>query len=66
MILATVTHDIISNTLEALWLEEIKNETGELMGYERVKCRNYSAEQKDEFLADCGAGADKYTTMAGW
>jgi len=32
----------------------------------RVKCRNYSIEQKDEFLADCGADGQKYVDMAGW
>lgn len=66
MIFATVTHDIASNTLEAMWLGEIKNEAGEVIGFEPVKRRNYSADQKDDFLADCGEGADKYTLMAGW
>ena len=32
----------------------------------RVKCRNYSAEQKDEFLDDCGADGQKYVDLAGW
>jgi hypothetical protein len=58
--LATVCHDIKSNTLEATWLEETETEL------KRVKCRNYSSDQKDEFLADCGADGEKYTTMAGW
>lgn len=58
--LATVTHDIKTNTLEATWLEE---EATQLV---RVKCRNYSAEQKNEFLSDCGADGQKYLTMAGW
>ena len=58
--LAAVCHDIKSNTLEATWLEETETEL------KRVKCRNYSAEQKDEFLDDCGADGEKYTTMAGW
>ena len=58
--LAAVCHDIKSNTLEATWLEETEAEL------KRVKCRNYSAEQKDEFLADCGADGEKYTTLAGW
>jgi hypothetical protein len=58
--LAAVCHDIKSNTLEATWLEEIGTEL------KRIKCRNYSVEQKDEFLADCGADGDKYITMAGW
>lgn len=66
MILATVTHDIASNTLEAMWLDEIKNDAGEVIVRQPVKRRNYSADQKDEFLADCGDGADKYTLMAGW
>jgi len=58
--LAAVCHDIKSNTLEATWLEETETEL------KRVKCRNYSAEQKDEFLADSGADGEKYTTLAGW
>lgn len=58
--LAAVCHDIKSNTLEATWLEETETEL------KRVKFRNYSAEQKDEFLADCGADGEKYTTLAGW
>lgn len=58
--LATVCHDTISNTLEAIWLEEMETE------FKRVKCRNYSVDQKDEFLADCGADGQKYVTMAGW
>ena len=64
--LATVTHDIKSNTLEATWLEEILGEEGQVQELARVKCRNYSADQKAEFLADCGEGAEKYTTLAGW
>jgi hypothetical protein len=58
--LASVTHDTQSNTLEAAWLELV----GEQL--QRVKCRNYSAEQKDEFLADCGDSGQKYVILAGW
>ena len=58
--LAAVCHDIKSNTLEATWLQQTETEM------KRVKCRNYSAEQKDEFLADCGDEGIKYVTMAGW
>jgi hypothetical protein len=58
--LASVTHDTQSNTLEASWLELVDEEL------KRVKCRNYSAEQKDEFLADCGDDGQKYVTLAGW
>ena len=58
--LAAVCHDIKSNTLEATWLQETETEM------KRVKCRNYSVEQKKEFLADCGAEGKKYTDMAGW
>jgi len=38
--LASVTHDIKSNTLEATWLELVGEEL------KRVKSRNYSQEQK--------------------
>ena len=58
--LATVTHDTQSNTLEATWLELVGEEL------KRTKCRNYSAEQKDEFLSDCGDDGQKYITLAGW
>ena len=58
--LATVTHDIQSNTLEAAWLELVGEELN------RVKCRNYSAEQKDDFLIDCGDDGQKYIALAGW
>ena len=58
--LAAVCHGIKSNTLEATWLEETETKLN------RIKCRNYSSEQKDEFLADCGADSQKYVDMAGW
>lgn len=58
--LAAVCHDIKSNTLEATWLQQTDNEL------ERVKCRNYSQDQMDEFLADCGDEGNKYVVMAGW
>ncbi len=58
--LATVCHDIKSNTLEANWLEPTETEL------RRVKSRNYSIEQKDEFLADTGPEGQKYVDMAGW
>jgi hypothetical protein len=58
--LASVTHDTQSNTLEATWLELVGEEL------KRIKCRNYSAEQKDEFLSDCGDDGQKYITLAGW
>lgn len=58
--LAAVCHDIKSNTLEATWLQVTPIEL------KRIKCRNYSQEQKDEFLADCGKEGQKYVDMAGW
>jgi hypothetical protein len=66
MFLATVTHDVASNTLEAVWLEEVVGEDMEVISYTRAKCRNYSSEQKVEFEADCGPESSKYTLMAGW
>jgi hypothetical protein len=63
--LAAVCHDIKSNTLEATWLEETK-ENDIVIEIKRTKCRNYSIEQKDEFLADCGDEGQKYVTLAGW
>lgn len=64
--LAAVTHDVRSNTLEATWLMPIDDGEGNIIEYKRVKCRNYSPEQKTEFLSDCGDAAVKYTDMAGW
>lgn len=64
--LAAVCHDIKSNTLEATWLEEVLDENDVPKELKRVKCRNYSIEQKDEFLADCGADCQKYVVLAGW
>lgn len=64
--LAFVTHDTVNNTLEATWLQIVGGVDGAPEELKRVKCRNYSAEQKAEFEADCGAGSEKYTTMAGW
>jgi hypothetical protein len=64
--LAAVCHNIKSNTLEATWVNEVLDDNDNPKIYERVKSRNYSAEQKDEFLADCGADGEKYVTLAGW
>lgn len=58
--LAFVCHDTKFNTLEATWLQSTETEL------KRIKCRNYSPEQKDEFLADTGDLGLKYTQMAGW
>jgi hypothetical protein len=66
MFLAFVTHDIKNNTLEAVWLEEVFDSNGDLQEYRRVKSRNYSSDQKEDFLADCGEIAAKYVVMAGW
>jgi hypothetical protein len=62
--LAAVTHDIKSNTLEATWLEEILDADGAVIELKRIKCRNYSIEQKDEFDAD--TETTKYSQMAEW
>jgi hypothetical protein len=64
--LATINHDVKSNTLEATWLEEVPDYTGDTTELKRVKCRNYSAEQKNEFLVDCGAEGQKYADLAQW
>lgn len=58
--LAAVMHDVKQNTLEATWLEKTKVEL------KVVKSRNYSSEQKSEFLADTGEAGQKYVDMAGW
>lgn len=64
MILASVTHHIESNTLEAVWHVLKTDENGEPQGYERVKCQAYSKEQRAEFVAD--TEAPQYADLAGW
>ena len=39
---------------------------GNVIGYINVKCTNYSAAEKVQFLADVGTAGQKYVTMAGW
>lgn len=63
--LAAICHDIKSNTLEATWLEQTETELI------RVKCRNYSPEQKYEFLSDLETfgepfNGQAYIDIAGW
>ena len=58
--LAEVRHDLKSNTLEATWLQVTESEL------KRIKCRNYSVEQKAEFLTDTGPDGEKYVALAGW
>jgi len=64
MILASVTHYIESNTLEAVWLEEKLDAEGNVQSYERAKCQAYSSEQRAEFVAD--TGKPEYADLAGW
>lgn len=64
--LASVTHDIKSNTLEALWLEETLDGQGNVTDIKPHARRNYSPEQKSDFLADTGDAGLKYVNMAGW
>jgi hypothetical protein len=64
MILASVTHHIESNTLEAVWLETINGSNGQPDRFERAKCTSYSAEQRAEFIAD--TGKPEYADLAGW
>lgn len=61
-----VFHDAVNNTLEALWIEEVFNADNVLIEYRNSKCRNYSIEQKSEFITDVGADSAKYVAMAGW
>jgi hypothetical protein len=64
--LATICHDIKSNTLEATWLEETFDSNGDPLELKRVKCQNYSVDQKEKFLADCGEDGQKYANLAQW
>lgn len=58
--LAAICHDIKSNTLEVTWLQLTETEL------KRVRCHNYSSDQKEMFLADTGPEGQKYVDMAGW
>ena len=51
--LPAVTHDLISNTIEAVFMKEVTNEN-DVKEKVRVKVRNYSSEQLDEFLDEAG------------
>ena len=64
MILASVTHHIESNTMEAVWLDLKTDADGNPLSYERAKCQIYSSQQRSEFVAD--TGAPKYADLAGW
>jgi hypothetical protein len=64
MNLATVTHDIASNSLEAVWLVEVLDTDGNITRLDRVKCQSYSSEQRADFVAD--TGAPQYADLAGW
>ena len=59
MILNYVKFEVRTNTAEVSWVEvdEVK-ET-------QVKCVNYSADQKAEFLAEV-EGAEAYVVAMGW
>ena len=59
MILNYVKFEVRTNTAEVSWVEvdEVK-ET-------QVKCQNYSADQKAEFLVEV-EGAEAYVVAMGW
>ena len=64
MILANVTHDISSNSLEAVWLVKVLDTDGNITRLDRVKCQSYSSEQRADFVKD--TGAPQYADLAGW
>lgn len=64
MIISSVTHHVESNTIEVVWLELKSDADGNPHGYERAKCKSYSAQQRFEFVAD--TGMPEYADMAGW
>lgn len=64
MILASVTHHIESNTLEAAWYELKLDAEGNPESYDRVKCKAYSAAQREQFVID--TGKPEYADLAGW
>jgi len=65
MYVATITHDIKSNTLEVTWLQEVQDVDGNVVELKRIKNRNYSQDQKAEFETDVENGV-RYTALANW
>ena len=49
---AGVTHDLKSNTLEAVWLQEVFDSNNVLTALNQYKRRNYDSTQKTDFLND--------------
>lgn len=63
-VLASINHNIIANTLEVKWLNEILRD-GEVVS--SIPHRGtYSLETKDQFIADVGDASAQYITLAGW
>lgn len=64
-LLASVNRNIIGNTLEVKWLNEILRD-GEVISSIPHRCA-YGIDQKDQFIADLGAEvAAPYIALAGW
>lgn len=65
--LASVTHDVVNNTLEVTFLKEVFSDDDPLVVEEHRRITtNYSSEQKEDLILKLGAKANKYINMANW
>lgn len=56
-------------TIEVSFTEPVRDEAGNVIGHQRVRCHSYSVEFKADFIADVtGGGGDPAPLMAeaGW
>lgn len=65
MILNYIKHEVRTNTAEVSWVEIENDAEGNPLREVQVKCQNYSADQKADFLAEV-EGAAGYITVLGW
>jgi len=61
--LSTVTHDITTNTVELVWVEEVYGDDGVLQEVRRKKSQNYSSLQTEELRNELGSQAEKYVAL---
>jgi len=61
--LSTVTHDIATNTVELVWVEEVYGDDGVLQEVRRKKSQNYSSFQTEELRNELGSQAEKYVAL---
>ena len=65
MILNYIKHEVRTNTVEVSWVEIENDSEGNPVREVQVKCQNYSAQQKTDFLTEV-EGAAGYVAVLGW